>query len=327
MRFAAAFSLVALSLVAQSWKAATDLPLPGPASRFDYACLDPGTGRLFLNHMGAGTVVVVDPAVPKVVAELRGFPRCTGILAVPALGEIFVSAPGAGEAVAVDARSLKVLARMPAGRFPDGLAYDPVHRQVFVSDESGGRVFILDAIAHRTLGSVELGGEAGNTQYDPASKLMYTNVQTRNELAAVDPATRKVVARIPLPGADHNHGLLIDPDRRLAFIACEGNARLLVLDLDTRKVAASFPVSADPDVLAFDPGPRRLAVACESGPACFFREEGRTLVKEGEERVGADAHVVVADPATHRFYFPLKDEGGRPLLRTLEPVASSAASR
>jgi len=277
--------------------------------------------------MGVGEVVVVDPVASKVLAVLPGFPRCTGILAVPELGEIFVSAPGAGEVVAIDARSFKVLGRMPAGRFPDGLAYDPVHRQVFVSDEAGGRVHILDAEAHRALGSVDLGGEAGNTQYDPITKLMYTNVQTRNELVAVDPATRRVAARIKLPGADHNHGLSIDAERRLAFIACEGNARLLVLDLDTRQVMAAFPVGEDPDVLAFDPGPRRLVLASESGPAAFFHEEGRSLVRDGEQRIGANAHVVVADQATHRLYFPLKDEGGRPRLRILEPAAAPASLR
>ena len=326
LRLAAA-ALAALCAVAHQARARHDIPLPGAASRFDYGCLDPSTGRLFLNHMGAGRVVVVDTATRNVVADLAGFPRCTGILAVPSLGQVFVSAPGAGEVVALDAHSLQVLARMPAGRFPDGLAYDPVHRQVFVSDESGGRVFILDAVAHRTLGSVDLGGEAGNTQYDPVSKFMYTNVQTRNELVAVDPATRRVTARIPLPGADHNHGFCLDPERRLAFVACEGNARLLVLDLETRTVTASFPVGEGPDVLAFDPSLRRLIVASESGPAAFFHEEGRTLVKDFEQRIGGNAHVVVVDPGTHRLYFPLEKEGGRPVLRVVELAAAPAAPR
>ncbi|HXC16902.1 MAG TPA: hypothetical protein VNV60_05620 [Holophagaceae bacterium] len=318
--------LACLSARAQFAKPIADLPLPGAATRFDYGCLDPSTGRLFLNHMGAGQVVVVDAATRKVIASLPGFPRCTGILAVPPRNEIYVSAPGAGQVAVLDARSLKVLARMPAGRFPDGLAYDPIGQQVFVSDESGGCVYILDARAHRAIGSVVLGGEVGNTQYDPVARLMYSNVQTRNQLVAIDPATRKEVARIDLPGADHNHGLCLDPERRLAFIACEGNARLLVLDLDTRKVTASFPVGEDPDVLAFDPETRRLVVAAESGPATFFHEEGRALVRDGEQRVGANAHVVVVDPAMHLLYFPLKDEGGRPVLRMLAPVASAVPS-
>lgn len=332
MRLFAAGVLMAAALACHAGgppllKVVADIPLPGPSSRFDYGCLDAATGRLFLNHMGAGRVVVVDPRSRKVIADLPGFPRCTGILAVPELGEIFVSAAGAGQVVALDASSLKSLGRMAAGSFPDGLAYDPIHQQVFVSDEAGGRVFILDAKAHRTLGSVDLGGEAGNTQYDPVSKLMFTNVQTRNELVAVDPTTRRVAFRTPLPGADHNHGLLIDADRRLAFIACEGNAMLLVLDLETRKVFASFSVGEDPDVLAFDPGTRRLVVAAESGPATFFHEEGRRLVRDGAQRIGANAHVVVADPVTHEFYFPLKNEGGRPVLRTVGFASAPAASR
>ncbi|HET6329389.1 MAG TPA: hypothetical protein VFF76_01245 [Holophagaceae bacterium] len=274
--------------------------------------------------MGAGEVVVVDAATRKVVTNLSGFPRCTGILAVPSRNEIYVSTPGARQVAVLDARSLKILARMPAGRFPDGLAYDPIGQQVFVSDESGGRVHILDTRAHRALGSVALGGEVGNTQYDPVANLIYSNVQTRNQLVAIDPATRKEVARIDLPGADHNHGLCLDPEQRLAFIACEGNARLLVLDLDSRKVLASFSVGEDPDVLAFDPGTRRLVVAAESGPAAFFHEEGRVLVKDGEQRVGTNAHVVVSDPSTHLLYFPLKDEGGHPVLRVMEPVSAAA---
>lgn len=306
-----------------------DIPLPGPASRFDYGSLDPATGRLFLNHMGAGEVAVVDTATRKVLANLEGFPRCTGILAVPSRNEVYVSTPGSEQVAVLDARSLQVLARMPAGRFPDGLAYDPVGQQVFVSDEAGGRVYILDARAHRMTGSVDMGGEVGNTQYDPVSRLIYSNVQTRNQMVALDPATHAVVARIDLPGADHNHGLCLDPQRRLAFIACEGNARLLVLDLDTRKVVASFPVGGDPDVLAFDPGTRRLVVAAESGPAAFFHEEGRVLVKDGEQRIGDNAHVVVVDPATHLIYFPLKNLKGRPALRILAPLpaAAPAASR
>ncbi|HET7787565.1 MAG TPA: hypothetical protein VFL36_16455, partial [Myxococcales bacterium] len=70
-----------------------DVPLPGAASRFDYASLDGESGQLYLNHMGAGEVVVFDVRGRRVTAVLKGFPRCTGILAVPSLGRVFVSTP------------------------------------------------------------------------------------------------------------------------------------------------------------------------------------------------------------------------------------------
>src|SRR5205823_14371889 len=78
------------------------VPLPGAASRSDYASLDRGSGRLYLNHMGAGEVVVFDIRARKVVAVLKVFPRCTGILVFPVLNRVFVSPPGVGRVFALD---------------------------------------------------------------------------------------------------------------------------------------------------------------------------------------------------------------------------------
>ncbi|HJW73737.1 MAG TPA: YncE family protein [Geothrix sp.] len=297
-----------------------EVPLPGAASRFDYASLDAAAHRLYLNHMGAGEVVVFDTAARKVLAVLPGFPSCTGILAVPSRHELYVSVAGEGKVAILDTDTLRELARVPAGRFPDGLAFDPEHGRVFVSDERGDQVVVIDAASHRAIAAIPLGGEVGNTQYDPVSRRIYSNVQTRNQLVTIDPAALSVVARLDLPGAEGNHGLALDPERRLAFVACEGNAKLLVVDLAAGKVTASFPVGRDPDVLAFDPAARRLVVAAESGPAVVFRGEGATLRRERDQDVGPNAHVVVIDPGTHWLYFPLKRMGSGPGLRILEPA-------
>ena len=49
-----------------------------------------------------------------------------------------------------------------------------------------------------------------------------------------------------------NHGLYIDPATHLAFIACEDNHKLIVVDLTGKRVLSTFDVARDPDVLAFD---------------------------------------------------------------------------
>jgi DNA-binding beta-propeller fold protein YncE len=90
-------------------------------------------------------------------------------------------------------------------------------------------------------------------------------------LAEIDPRTDQVVDRIPLPGAEGNHGLLIVPKLRLAFIACEGDSRLLVLSLNTRQVVASFGVGQTPDVVAYDAALGWLYVASESGVLTIFK--------------------------------------------------------
>ncbi|HEU4952528.1 MAG TPA: YncE family protein [Holophagaceae bacterium] len=308
-------------------KAVADLPLPGACSRFDYASLDSATHRLFLNHMGAGEVVVVDTRRRAVVAVLKGFPRCTGILAVPARREVYVSVPGEGAVAVLDADSLKELARLKVGDFPDGLAFDPVDQRVFVSDESGGRVAAIDARTHRLLARIPMGGEVGNTQYDPGSGRIYSNVQTRAQLVAIDPKAMTVAARLDLPGAEGNHGLLIDAPRRRAFVACEGNGKLLVVDLATGRVQATFPAGRDPDVLAFDPGTGRLVVACEAGPVALFHEDDQGLHPEALQRIGDNAHVVAVDPDTHEVFFPLKRVGRHPALRIVKETADPTSLR
>ena len=296
-----------------------DVPLTGRTTRWDYASLDPVRHRLFLAHLGDGVVTAFDTQRQRVVADVSGVSSVHGVLAIPEMDRVYASATGTDEVVAIDATSLKIIARAPTGDYPDGMAYVPGAHKLYVSNEHGGSDTVIDVRSNRRIATIPLGGEVGNTQYDPVSGHVFANVQTRRVLAEIDPATDKVVARIPLPGADGNHGLLIDAPARLAFIACEDNARLLVLDLQTRTVTGSYEVGEDPDVLAFDPALGWLYVASESGVVALFEVKGRLLHPLGRAMLGPDAHVVAVDPATHRAYFPLKAWKGRPVLRVMQP--------
>src|SRR5436309_975831 len=243
-------------------RAATDVPLPGTASRFDYQSLEPASGRLFISHMGAGQLVVFDIQAGRVIANLDGFPTVTGVLAVPAEHRAYASATGDHAVVVVDDSTLRVVARVPGPRFPDGIAYAPAERRVFVSDESGQRDFVVDAKTNTVVTQIELGGEAGNTQYDSTSHCIIVAVQTANQLAIIDPATSAIVRRITLENAvRHPHGVYIDAPNRLAFIAGEESGTLGVLDLRTVQLRQVLPVASDPDVLAFDRVLGRLYVA------------------------------------------------------------------
>lgn len=295
----------------------SDVRLPGPAKRFDYQSFDSTTGRLYISHMHGDRLDVFDTRSGMLLASLEGFPGATGVLAVPGLHKVYVSVTDNHRVAVVDDRTLKTVATVSGADFPDGIAYAPDERQIFVSDEHGGADLVIDGATDARIGLVPLGGEAGNTHYDRVSHCILVAVQTRNELAAIDPRTRRIVARYPM-ACDHPHGFLIDERERLAFITCEGDATLLVLDLRTMRTTASLKIPSDPDVLAYDPGLRRLYVACESGALVVFEERGAKLAPLGEYRA-PHAHTVAVDPHSHRVYLPLQDIGGKPLLRILAP--------
>lgn len=316
-----------------------DVEVGAKTSRFDYESLDPQNGRLFVSKMGSGKLLVFDIRKRTAVAELAGFPKTTGVLAVPALHRVYASVPGAGLGASLsvalgmtglssgsggiavlDSDSLKEIARLPAGVFPDGIAYDPVERRVFVSDELGGAVTVLDAAQNKVIARIAMGGEVGNVQYDPVTRKVYAPVQTRNELVTVDPVSLKVTDRYRLAGADHPHGLHLAPGAAIAYAACDENDKLLVVDLKARTVLDALPLGHDPDVLADDPGLHRLYVAGESGVLSVFDISDPAAPKKlGDVTVGDNAHSVAVDPASHLLFLPLRDLNGHATMRILAP--------
>lgn len=295
-----------------------DVPMPGTATRFDYQSFDPHTGRLYISHMNAGQLVVFDTRARRVLANLDGFPRVTGVLMVPAEGRAYASAAGNHEVVVVDDSTLTIAGHIPGPTFPDGIAYAPEERRVFVSDESGARDFAIDARTNRVLARIALGGEAGNTQYDSVSRCILVAVQTLNQLAVIDPASARIVRRITLARAvSHPHGIYVDATHRLAFIAGEESGTVGVLDLRSLQLSQVVAVGDGPDVLAFDPGLGRLYVACESGIVSVWEEDGVVLRPLGRLTL-PHAHTVAVDPRSHHVYLPLQDLAGHPVLRIMD---------
>ncbi|MFP5250102.1 MAG: YncE family protein, partial [Acidobacteriota bacterium] len=280
---AAAFPGIAAAAAGSSsvLRKVADIPLPGPAVRFDYQSLDAKDGRLYISHMNANHLVVFNTRTRQVIANLPGFTGVHGVLAVPAIGRVFASVTGEHRVAAVDMSTLKTIATAGPIDYPDGIAYAPGTKRIFVSDEHGGIDAVIDTSTNRLIARITLGGGAGNTVYDAGSGQILVAVHRLNQLAVIDPATLKIAARYPLPGLQDPHGIALDERDRLAFIAGESNHALAVFDLKTRKLLSVHQVGNDPDVLAFDPGLNILYVAAESGTVTVFHLSGHTLHRLG----------------------------------------------
>ena len=300
-------------------KTVADIPMPGPAVRFDYQSLDVLHSRLYIAHMNADQLIVFDTQKRQVVANLDGFERVHGVIAVPEISRVFASATGGHEMVAVDMNTLKIIGMAGPINYPDGLAYSPATQRVFVSDEHGGVDSVVDAQSNRLITSIPLGGGAGNTVYDSGPGHILVAVHGLNELVSIDPAAMKIIGRYKLSGIENPHGIAIDQANRLAFIAGEENHSLAMFDLNAMKLLSVYQVGDDPDVLAFDPGLRRLYVSAESGTVTVFQESDGGLRQLGQFHI-PHAHTVSVDPHTHLVYFPLENIDGHPVLRIMRPA-------
>jgi DNA-binding beta-propeller fold protein YncE len=303
----------------QVLKLVADIPLAGNTSRFDYQSLDQSSGHLYIAHLGAGHVLVFDTKTQKVIADIAGLNGVHGVLTIPALHKVYASATSLNQVASIDPQSFKVKAMIPTGKYPDGLAYSPTTQTIFVSNQFGKSNTVISTKTLQPIATIDLGGEVGNTQYDSVSQQIFAAVQTRNQLVVINPQTNQVVGRYDIPNCDHPHGLLIEPQQNQAFIACEDNAKLVVLSLKTMQVVSTHAVGNGPDVLAFDPQLHRLYVASESGILSVFDQRSDRMVKLEDIRVDPSAHTVAVDPQSHQVYLPLEKVGDRPVLRVLQP--------
>jgi len=310
-----------LSLVA-------DLPLPGRATRFDYQSVDAEHRRLYIAHLGDDSLIAFDLDSQRVLHEVTGLPSVHGVVAAPERHLLFATATADRTLAIIDDQTFRIRSRVPAGAYPNGLAYDPTSDRVFVSNNTGRGVAVIDVKDDRALESINIGGGAGNTQYDRATGHVLAAVHGLPFLVEIDPAALRVTARIALHRVSTCHGLLVASELRLAFAACRGAAPLLaVVDLGTRHQTMTLSLPAEIDVLAFDSALRRLYAASETGTVAVFGVATDGSVTEiGRGFLGPNAHTVAVDPATHRVYFPLENQGGHPILRVMAPVLPPAHS-
>ncbi|MDP9260328.1 MAG: YncE family protein [Actinomycetota bacterium] len=303
------------------WRVVANLPLGGHSPRFDYQALDSRAQRLYIAHQGDGAIVVVDLRKRSVIDTIRGLPNVHGLLLVARLHRLFATATGSHQLVVIDTRTRRVLSRHRAGIVPDGMAYDPRGHALYISDERpAGALVIADARTGRSITTIPLAGSAGNVQYDPTRQRILVGVETRDQLAIIDPTQHSITIRVPLPGCDANHSLLMDDAARLLLVGCSGNGRLLILDADIYTPVGHIDGAGHIDVLALDPATQQAFVTAEDGRVTLLQLRGHARPRiVGRERL-LRAHTIAIDPRTHLAYLPLGRATGKSTLRILQPT-------
>lgn len=295
------------------------IDLPGPAGkRFDYLTMDYDDHYLLSAHLGAGLLYVIDVRTNRVVKAIPDVPGVEGVEFVPELKKVYTSDWLEKKIGVIDLRQMKVIAKLEALNKPDGSTYAAPFHKLYVSDERGEAEIVVDVQQDKIVKILPLKSETGMPQYDPATKLVYVNLQDLNMLDAIDPRTDTVAWAGMTTPCKGNHGMALDVEHRRAFLACEGNTQMAVFDLERHKVVAMLPVAEDPDVIKFDPGLRRIYVACYSGAISVFQEDDPDHYRKlGDVPVEKKVHSLAVDEQTHRVFAPEQEEDGKPVARMI----------
>jgi DNA-binding beta-propeller fold protein YncE len=305
-----------------------DIALGKDLSRYDYASIDPTSHRLYVAHLGASEVAVVDLDKASVVARVESVSSVHGVLAPTGLGVWFATATGSNELVAFDSASNVELWRVRVGAFPDGIGFDAATGTVAVSNKTDGSLSMMtinDKEPRRvapTARTVKVGTEVGNVVSDPTTQTFLAATANPSTLVRIH-TNGSIQRTIPLTGCSGAHGVGVSEADRVAVIACENNDTVVVVDLVTFKQVATLPVGSGPDVIAVDPGLHHLYVAAENGNTTILGTSPGKAAILGSVNVGPNAHTVAVDPVSHLVYFALHNLNGKAVLRVMRPTRSA----
>ncbi len=318
-------ALVAVALVAgltpaamaPTLKKVTQFDLPGPAGqRFDYLTIDYDDEYLLSAHLQPGLLYVIDVRTNRVVATIADVPGVEGVEYVPELKKVYTSDWHENKIGVVDLRQMKIIKKLPTESKPDGSTYAPPFHKLYVSDERGKAEAVVDVRSDTIIKTLHFNSETGMPQYDPVARKVYVNLQDQNILAVIDPSNDTVVARYPVGRCRGNHGMALDPDHHRAFLACEENDLLTIFDLDKHQPIAYLPMAKGADVVKFDPGLKRIYVACSGGAISIFQEDDPDHFRKLEDfPVAKKVHSLAVHEKTHRVYAPEQEENGKPVAR------------
>ena len=259
---------------------------------------------------------VVDLQSNQVIKTISGLPGIEGVEIAPDVKKVYTSDWFENKIGVVDLGSFKLLKKIPTESKPDGVAYAAPFHKIYVSDERAKAEAVVDAAKDEVIKTLHFDSETGNVRYDPASRHILVNLQDKNAIAEIDPASDKQIAEYSLRECRGNHGMALDSEHRLAFLACEDNNLMAVFALNSHRVTVSLPMAEGGDVIAYDAGLRRIYVACFSGFISVYQvDDAQHVRKLGDVAVEKKVHSLAVDVSTHKVYVPEQEFAGSPAAR------------
>lgn len=224
----------------------------------------PGNDTLLLvTSEATQRIALVNIARDSVIGEIATRSPLSHLIALTADGRLAYSAdPRAGTLTALDIPARAWLRSLPVGQATEGVAVMPNGMEVWVGSNASGTVSVVDT--RRWVVTDTLRGFAVpyRLAFTPDGSRALVSDPRMNVLHIVDAATRKILRSAPVAGSPR--GIAVTPDGRYALVTVVGSetdettdGALVVIDMDTMRVAARVAVGIAPDGVAYGtPGSR-----------------------------------------------------------------------
>jgi DNA-binding beta-propeller fold protein YncE len=285
------------------------IEMPDVEGRIDHLTVDVKAKRLFVAALGNNTVEIIDLALGKRTASIAGVKEPQGVRYVAEGGRLFVACGEDGSCAVFDGATLKQVGTIRLGGDADNVRYDPQARRVYVGYGQGA-IGVIDAVKHSKITDIKLKAHPESFQLESKGNRMFVNVPRAMEIAVIDRSQDAVIATWPIHEAHENFPMALDESHHRLFVGCRKPAKLLVLDSESGKPAASLACSGDTDDVFYDEATQRVYVSCGEGFIDVFeRTEADRYSRIQHLATAPGARTSLFVPQLRSFYLAVPRRG------------------
>jgi YVTN family beta-propeller protein len=302
------------------YRIANEFALPG-AGGWDLLVVDGAARRVYISH--ATQVDVLNADTGETVGTIQNTPGVHGIALAPEIGRGFITAGKADLVVIFDLKTLKTISSVSTGKKPDAIVFDPATNRVFVMNGDSNSVTAIGASDGSVAGTIDLGGGPEFSVADGKGNL-WVNLEDKSQLVRIDSRKMKIADRWPVAPCQEPSSMAFDPQNRRLFLGCR-NRVMAVVDADSGKVVANYPIGDHVDASAFDATAKLVFHSTGDGNVAIFRQDGPdkyTFLENVPTLAGSKT--MALDSKTHRLFVPAL-RSGRFSVLVLDPAAVSGS--
>ena len=286
------------------------IPIGGQGG-WDYLTVDEANRRLYVSH--ETQVEVVDINSGTLAGKIPNTPGVHGIAIAQETGRGFISAGRANSVTIFSLKTLETISQVSVGTKPDAIVYDPATRRVFAMNGGSDNSTAIDAASGSVVGTFPLGGGPEFATADGAGNL-FVNLEDESLVLRIDSRALVVKDRWVVAPCQRPSSMAIDLQNHRLFIGCRSRV-MAVVNSDTGKVIASFPIGDHVDATAFDQSTALIFNSTGEGTVDIFHEDAPDKYSALERiPTHAGSKTMALDLMTHQFFVPTNGSAGFEIL-------------
>jgi YVTN family beta-propeller protein len=146
--------------------------------------------RIVQTNSAGDSVLLIDPAINKVVGEIKEIEANHGVAAAPDGSRLYVTNEAESTLDVVDAKTLKIVGHIPLSGHPNNLSISKDGRRVYIAiAQAPGAVDVVDTASMAKTRSIAIDGAAHNTFVTPDGRFVVAGSIAGRSLTVIDQAT------------------------------------------------------------------------------------------------------------------------------------------